>query len=279
MKKIFFLLIAICCAYRSYSQTTGYLRNDTIKITNATKTATLVLETASKGHNWYLKDIGNGRTQFVQATIGDIDHLQDSLIGKINHLNPDFTGNLSSATVTPINPFWTTFSPMFVSRATNSQFVSQSSNGLNGYTMIDASQPINNRTALLRYIYGNLSAYTFNDNGLTKDSLFSINTTTKAANFYGDIFQGGNKVANDNAVLHLSGTGQTVSQDVLFSGSDVFKNELIFTNPTSINLKLIVSRMASTIPIALIFQGSASQLILVLIDLFIVMEQPILYSI
>lgn len=84
MKKLLLLLFTICCVCQAYSQTTGYLRNDTVIITNATKTATLILETASKGHNWYLKDIGNGRLQFVQAEISDINHLQDSISKKAN---------------------------------------------------------------------------------------------------------------------------------------------------------------------------------------------------
>lgn len=85
MKKILFLLIIVVLGYGlSYGQTTGYIRNDTIKLTNAAKNTILVIESASRGHNWYLKDIGNGRTQFVEATIADINHLQDSLANKAN---------------------------------------------------------------------------------------------------------------------------------------------------------------------------------------------------
>lgn len=87
MKKLFFLLLTTLYACYGYAQTTGYIRNDTVKITNATKTATLILETASKGHSWYLKDVGNGRTQFVQAEISDINQLQDSLNTKANNNN------------------------------------------------------------------------------------------------------------------------------------------------------------------------------------------------
>lgn len=87
MKKLFLLIQLIFSGCLGYAQTTGYIRNDTVKITNATKTATLVLETGSKNHGWYLKDIGNGRTQFVQAEISDINHLQDSLTKKANDIN------------------------------------------------------------------------------------------------------------------------------------------------------------------------------------------------
>jgi len=85
MKKLTFLILSIIsgCGV-SYGQTTGYIRNDTIKLTNAAKNTTLVIETASRGHNWYLKDVGNGRTQFVEATIADVSHLQDSLGKKAN---------------------------------------------------------------------------------------------------------------------------------------------------------------------------------------------------
>lgn len=87
MKRMFLLLLMFGCICRTYSQTTGYIRNDTIKLTNANKTTTVFLEAAGKGHDWYLKDIGNGRLQFVQATIDDIDHLHDSLLVKANDTN------------------------------------------------------------------------------------------------------------------------------------------------------------------------------------------------
>lgn len=84
MKKIFFLFLILLFGRHVHAQTTGYIRNDTIKLTNAAKNTTLIIESASRGHNWYLKDIGNGRTQFVEATIADVSHLQDSLGKKAN---------------------------------------------------------------------------------------------------------------------------------------------------------------------------------------------------
>lgn len=58
----------------------GPLIRDTVKTNFA------VVVSSSAGHNWYLKDIGHGRTQFIQATISDVNHLQDSLSKKANDI-------------------------------------------------------------------------------------------------------------------------------------------------------------------------------------------------
>jgi hypothetical protein len=75
MKKISYLILLIISPLFLRAQSTGYLRNDTTKVTNAGKAATLVYETATRGHGYYLRDVGNGKLAFIaidSASVPDV---------------------------------------------------------------------------------------------------------------------------------------------------------------------------------------------------------------
>lgn len=219
MKKLIFLILNIVSA-NLYAQTTGYIRNDTVKITNATKTATLVLETASKGHGWYLKDIGNGRTQFVQETIADINHLQDSLTNKANDANVIHkTGDESK-----------TNGSLTITNTSNNQGI-KLWDGIGSYTYLDFLQGSGSGNGALRWFSGskqvvgtatdfiiqtgNSSVFHFDSNNIQDNS---GNYFLKGATNY--------TPANDVNVVHIIGDNSTGTQNMVGQ-----KYNLTYTSP------------------------------------------------
>lgn len=85
MKKGFYILCLFLISFAySFGQTNGYMRNDSIILTNKTKTAVLVIQNATKDTTGgFLKNIGKGVTKFDKVKISDVKGLADSLNKRI----------------------------------------------------------------------------------------------------------------------------------------------------------------------------------------------------
>jgi hypothetical protein len=77
-KLLIITALLIVCGHINSSATEKKHLRDTVK------TNIVVVKTSSAGHGWYLKDIGGGRTQFVEIGITDVKSLLDSLATKVN---------------------------------------------------------------------------------------------------------------------------------------------------------------------------------------------------
>lgn len=130
---------------------------------------------------------------------------------------------LTSIESSPINPFWTTNSQLFISRHTGLNIAFQSGSPIGGgagFYLIDSTRGSNAKVFGIQNTYGTFKITSVNDNGNPIDSLLWINRSGDSF-FKGNIFQNGNQVANDNTVVHLAGT-ETITGDKTHSGSTFF---------------------------------------------------------
>lgn len=97
LKRIFFLLLVISASQAIQAQFTYKIKADSVKITNDSCTAELILENHTKAVNGFLYNKGNGRTEFKKALskLNDTTYLigGDTLTVRQGANNWKITGN------------------------------------------------------------------------------------------------------------------------------------------------------------------------------------------